>query len=105
MLISVKDIVVRSEIADTPFICDLKKCKGSCCTFESKYGAPLRQDEIGKINSIINEVKSYLSKHNIDKINKKGFYDEIDGEFLTTSIDDKECVFVYYEDVLRRRYC
>lgn len=98
MMISVKDIVVRSEIADTPFICDLKKCKGGCCTFESKYGAPLRQDEIGKIDSIINEVKSYLTKHNIDEIDKNGFYDEIDGEYLTASIDDKECVFVYYED-------
>jgi Protein of unknown function (DUF3109) len=97
MIISVEDIMVRSEIADTPFICDINKCKGACCTFESKYGAPLMREEIGKIDRIIDEVKFYLSKRNIDEIDENGFYDEIDGELLTSSLGEKECVFVYYE--------
>jgi len=97
-MISVKDIIVRSEIADTPFICDLKKCKGACCTFESKYGAPLRQDEIGKIDNILDTVIHYLPQRHIDEIEENGFYIEEDGELLTNSIDNKECVFVYRDN-------
>ena len=48
-MFSIQNILVREEIADTLFVCDLKKCKGACCTFESKFGAPLNNDEIGKL--------------------------------------------------------
>ena len=98
MIISVNDIMVRNEIADTPFICDLNKCKGACCTFESKYGAPLRQDEIGKIDNILEIVMQYLSQRNIDEIEENGFYIEKDDEILISSIDNKECVFVCYDN-------
>ncbi|OGU66961.1 MAG: hypothetical protein A2W30_09290 [Ignavibacteria bacterium RBG_16_36_9] len=101
-MISIDNVLVRSEIADTPFICDVKKCKGACCTFESKYGAPLRRAEIGKIDSIVNIVKNYLPIKNITEIEEYGFYEEIDGELLIRSIDNKECVFVYYEDGIAR---
>jgi len=102
MLISVQDKVVRSEIAETPFICDLNKCKGACCTFESKYGAPLREDEIGKIDEILDEVKPYLSKTNVDAIEKHGYYDNLDNELLISSINKKDCVFVFYENDIAR---
>ena len=102
MIISVNDIMVRNEIADTPFICDLNKCKGGCCTFESKYGAPLMQDEIGKIDSILDIVMHYLTQRNIDEIEENGFYIEEDGELLISSIDSKECVFVYYENEIAK---
>ena len=98
MIFSVNDIMVRNEIADTPFICDLNKCKGGCCTFESKYGAPLMQDEIGKIDSILDIVMNYLTQRNIDEIEENGFYIEEDGELLISSIDNKECIFVYYDN-------
>jgi hypothetical protein len=98
MLISIQEILVRNEIADTPFFCDLNKCKGACCTFESKFGAPLRKDEIGKIDSILDIVKQLLSKRSIEKIERDGFYENGDGEMLITSIDNKECVFVYYDN-------
>jgi hypothetical protein len=98
MIISVQDKIVRSEIADTLFICNLKKCRGACCTFESKYGAPLKEDEIGKIDEILHEIKPYLSTKHIDAIDKVGYYDKIDGEILISSINKKDCVFVYYEN-------
>lgn len=98
MIISVNGIMVRNEIADTPFICDLNKCKGACCTLESKYGAPLKRDEIGKIDSILGSVMHYLPQRNIDEIEENGFYVEEDGELLTNSIDNKECVFVYRDN-------
>ena len=94
MIFSVKDIMVRNEIADTPFICDLKKCKGACCTFESKFGAPLRQDEIGKIDNILNVVKSYLNERNIEEIETNGFYEKKTKNYLYEALIAKN-VFLF----------
>ena len=102
MLISVEEVLVRPEIADTLFVCDVAKCKGACCTFESKYGAPLRREEIGKIDNILDIVKRYLPIRNIEEIESNGFYEEVDNELLIRSVDDKECVFVYYENDIAR---
>ena len=102
MLISIQDVLVNSEIAHTPFVCDLIKCKGACCTFESNYGAPLKKEEIGKIDNIISEVKSYMTENNKDEIDMNGFYEEKDGELFIRSIDNKECVFVHFQDGIAR---
>jgi len=98
MVFSIKNVLVRKEIAETPFVCDLNKCKGACCTFESKYGAPLLKNEIGKINSILHKVKKYITNKGIAHIENDGFYSIEDGELLIDSIDDKECVFVSYDE-------
>ena len=97
-MFSIQNILVREEIADILFVCDLKKCKGACCTFESKFGAPLNNDEIGKINGILDRVKKYLPQRSIKHIETNGFYSKEDGELLIDSIDNKECVFVYYDN-------
>jgi len=96
--ISVNNVLVRTEIADTHFVCNLEKCKGACCTFESDYGAPLRKDEIGKIDGIIELVKQYLSQEHIKAFEDGKFFEEKDGEYLIKSIDGKACVFVCYEN-------
>ncbi len=96
--ISIDNVLIRTEIADTPFACDLKKCKGACCTFESDYGAPLKKEEISKINGIIDTVKEYLSEEHISEIESGGFYEEKDGELVTRSVDGKACVFVVHEN-------
>ena len=96
--INVKNVLVRKEIADKHFVCNLERCKGACCTFESDYGAPLRREEIGKINGIIELVKQYLSQEHINAIRDGKFFEEKDGKYLIKSIDDKACVFVFYEN-------
>lgn len=96
-IISVEDVLVRKEVVNTHFECDLTKCKGACCTFESKFGAPLLDDEIEQITEVLPEVSKYLSKSHLDEISKKGFFEEIDNEIFTSSINNKACVFVYYD--------
>lgn len=96
-IISVEDVLVRKEVTNTHFECDLTKCKGACCTFESKYGAPLLYNEIEIIEEVLPVVKNYLSKAHLNEINKNGFYEEIDGEIFTNSVNNKACVFVYFE--------
>jgi hypothetical protein len=91
-------VLVRQEIAETHFKCDLLKCKGACCTFESRYGAPLTIEEIKAIEGIVDYVKYYLSPGYVKEIEKNGFYEKKQNEFMTRSIDNRECVFVCYED-------
>jgi hypothetical protein len=96
-IIPVEDVIISEEVVKTNFFCDLKKCKGACCTLESEYGAPLREEEIGIINGIIDVVKKYLPEMHREEIDNKGFYDTINNKLMTRSINKKACVFVYYE--------
>ena len=96
-VIPVKDVLIRPEIAEIKFACDLKKCKGACCTLESEFGAPLLQDEIDQIENFMDVVKGYLPVKHKDVIDDFGFYEFKHGELMTTSVENKACVFVYYE--------
>jgi Protein of unknown function (DUF3109) len=101
-VIPVEDVLVRKDVTETRFACDLKKCKGACCTLESEYGAPLLEEEVGKIEKILNIVKDYLPEDGKDVIEEEGFYEVKDGEILTKSVDNKQCVFVYFENGIAR---
>ena len=97
-ILPVGNILVRKEITETHFKCDLLKCKGACCTFESRYGAPLKWDEVNVINGILNEVIKYIPERHRAEIEEKGFYEVKQDEPLLRSIDDRACVFVFYEN-------
>ena len=96
-IIPIENVVISEEVVKTNFACDLKKCKGACCTVESEYGAPLKEEEIGIINGIIDVVIKYLPETHIEEIEKKGFYDIIKNKLMTRSVNRKACVFVYFE--------
>ncbi|MDA3860110.1 MAG: DUF3109 family protein [Melioribacteraceae bacterium] len=97
-LINIDDVLVSKEILQKNFTCDLDKCKGACCTMESDYGAPLLEEEIEKITSVLPQAKKYLSDVQIEKIEKNGFHFEIDGEIMVKAIDNKDCIFAYYDN-------
>ena len=97
-LVKVDNVLLDKEIADSHFACDLSICKGACCTLESDFGAPLLQEEIGKIKEILPVVKKYLSADHVLEIENNGFFEEKDNEILTRSVERKACVFVYYEN-------
>ena len=50
---------IDETIFDVKFSCDLQMCKGCCCTIKGTIGAPLLEEEIIKIESILNIVKKY----------------------------------------------
>ena len=97
-IFAINDVLVRDEIVEIPFSCDLKKCKGACCTLESELGAPVIKEEVEVIEKILPIIKSYLSKTNIDEIEESGFYEIKDGELMITSVNNRECVFAFYEN-------
>lgn len=95
--IEIDDIFVNNELKETKFTCDLGKCKGACCTMESEFGAPLLESEIKTIEEILPIVKKYLPKKNIKVIDNIGFHEEKMETLMTTSVDNRDCVFVYYD--------
>ncbi len=95
--VTVDKTLVDSKIFTKKFTCDLSKCKGACCTIESEYGAPLEKDEIETIEKFLPEIKKYLSKRNSDEIEKNGFWEYKAETYMTRSINNRDCVFVYYE--------
>ena len=100
--ISINDVLLRKEVVETPFFCDLGKCKGACCTLESEYGAPLDEEEISEMEKALPLVKNIVSETHWEEIEEFGFYEEKDGELLTRSINNKACVFVYFENKIAK---
>jgi hypothetical protein len=96
--IVVKNVILRQEIIDTKFACDLVKCKGACCTLESEFGAPLLEDEISEIQDSLAATKKYLSKNHIEKIDNDGFFEKKNGELMVGSIGKRDCVFAFIEN-------
>ena len=97
-ILPVGNILIRKEIAEIPFKCDLLKCKGACCTFESRYGAPISWNEVNQINKVLSTVLKYLPKAHRSEIEEGGFFEIKKDEPLLRSIYNRACVFVYYDD-------
>ena len=95
---NIDGVLVSKEIVKTKFTCDLDACKGACCTMESEFGAPLKTKEIDKIESLLPQISDFLSEESIKEIEGNGFWEKKDDELMTRSIDNKDCVFVYYEN-------
>lgn len=98
----VKNVILRHELIDTKFACDLYKCKGACCTLESEYGAPLLEEEISEINDSLEFVKKYLSDSHLKKLESDGFFENKNGELMIISLMNRECIFAYYEDSIAK---
>ena len=98
MLVEIGNKIVSTDIFSEQFTCDLKKCKGACCV-KGNGGAPLKENEVDKIQNNIEKIKPYMSKSGIETVNKEGVYylDEEDTP-ATKLIDKKECCFVYFDE-------
>lgn len=91
------DIVVNIDVVLTRFECDLTKCKGACCTMESDFGAPVTEEEIAEIEKILPVVKDYIPNEHYKAIQKKGFWYKRLDQLMISSINNRECVFSFYE--------
>ncbi len=97
-MIQFDKVLISDEVVEEAFVCDLHKCKGACCV-EGDLGAPLLFDELDQIEEVVDVVKGYLSKEAIQVLEREGgFLVDEDGDFSTTTINGKECVFAFYDD-------
>jgi len=101
-MIEIQDIVVDPVIPTLRFRCDVKRCKGACCTIPGGRGAPLLDEEIAEIDKVYPVVRKYLSEEHRDIIKDQGMVEGQSGDFVTTCVEGKACVFVTYEDGIAR---
>ena len=94
----IEDIILNNKIFSTHFSCDLEKCKGACCTMQSEFGAPVYGNEIDAIEEIQEKVIKLLPPKSKKIIEENGFWEEKEGKLLLKSVDNRDCVFVYYEN-------
>ena len=96
-MIEIEDKIISRDLFEKKFVCDLQSCKGACC-IEGNSGAPLTSNELVEIKSNLSIIKTEMSSKGIEVIDEKGFYyNDEDGDNVTSLVDGKECVFVFYD--------
>ena len=96
-MIEIEEKIISRDLFEKKFVCDLQSCKGACC-IEGNSGAPLTSKELVEIKSNLSIIKTEMSSKGIDVIDEKGFYyNDEDGDNVTSLVDGKECVFVFYD--------
>ena len=93
-MIIVQNSIVSDDIADQRFCCDLGCCKGACCV-EGDSGAPLMEDEVEKIESVLVEALPRMTEEGRAAVEKQGVaVRDKDGDLGTTLIDGGACAFI-----------
>ncbi len=96
------EVSIDEQVAHERFACDVLKCKGACCTLPGGRGAPLEECEIQELEKALPAVRKYLSDSHLIAIARNGFAEGTEGNRATTCVDNRACVFVYYEDGIAR---
>ncbi len=97
-MLEIGNTVVSFDLFEHRFCCDLTQCKGKCCV-EGDAGAPLTQSEVETLNELLPNIRPFLSPQAIEVIERQGVsYTDSDGDEVTSLIDNKECVFTYFEN-------
>lgn len=94
-MLVIRDVLISDEIAEEKFMCDLKSCKGACCT-EGDYGAPVDKMEMDLINSHLSQLKSTLNPESVALIDREGAftYYRKPKKWGTTCHENGDCVFL-----------
>src|SRR5258706_5756564 len=96
------EVVVEDQIVHERFACNLSECKGACCTLPGGRGAPLEESEVEELQRAYPAARQFLSERHRNYIDEFGMFEDISGTIATTCIDNRDCVFVYYENEVAR---
>lgn len=92
-MVQVGNVIVSPDVFTQCFCCDLGACGGACCV-EGESGAPLKQEEILKIEDALDDVWAELSPDAQAVINEQGVATlDPEGDLVTTIVCGKDCVF------------
>jgi len=95
-MIQIGETVVSELLLEKKFVCNLDKCKGSCCV-EGDAGAPLEENELKELEKVFPLVKEYLSAKAIAALEEDLYTIDHDGEYVTQLVNGKECAFVSFK--------
>ncbi len=93
----IQNNLVDPSIATVKFACDLSKCRGACCTMPGGRGAPLEENEVEHVRKAERAAAPWLSGEKRHIIRQHGSVEGKPGDRSTRCVDDRDCVFVYYE--------
>lgn len=97
-MVQIDDALVSLDIFEKKFCCDLGACKGSCC-IEGEAGAPLEEEEIKIIEELLPVIWDDLLPQAKEVLKQQGVaYKDEDGEWVTSIVNGKDCVFTCYEE-------
>jgi len=94
-MIIIDEILISDAVVDTHFLCNLTACKGACC-WEGDFGAPLEEAEMKALERIYKDIKPFLEKEGIKRLEEKGLftYFEEPKEYGTTLLDNGACAYL-----------
>ncbi len=72
-MLQIDDTIISFDLFDECFACDLSSCKGICC-IEGDAGAPLEEEEIETLGTILPVIWEDLSEVSKELINTQGFF-------------------------------
>jgi len=98
----IAETLIDREIPRAHFSCDVQSCKGACCSIEGGRGAPLEEAEIAEITTAFPVIRKYLSQEHLRVMDKSGLFEGPVGSRATVCVDQKACVFAYFEDGIAR---
>ncbi len=101
-MFTILDTTVDDALANTHFACDLGACAGACCTMPGGRGAPLLESEVEEIEAATPVALKWLSERNRGMIALNGAVEGRPGDYSTQCIDNRDCVFVYYEGAVAK---
>lgn len=97
-MIQIDGKLLSEDLFKAHFVCDLNACKGACCV-EGDAGAPLKEEEIDKLEENLPEILPFLNDKGKASIGKSGaFVVDVDGEYVTPLVEGKECAFATFDE-------
>lgn len=99
-MVEINGVLVSLDIFTEMFCCDLSKCHGACCVEEADSGAPVLMDEVEALEDAYTVVRDELPQKAQEIIENEGVvFADRDGELVTRIINNKDCVFVKYDNI------
>lgn len=97
-MIIVQDKLVRDDVIEVQFMCNLNACKGACC-WEGDFGAPLEEEEIRIIQKDYPKFETFLSDESKQVIRDNGHYTyfEEPAENGTPLLKNGACAYMTYD--------
>lgn len=101
-MLPILDIVADDALATTKFACDLGACEGACCTMPGGRGAPVDDAEVDALRDSVVAALPYLPERSREIIRALGPLEGRAGDWATRCIDNRDCVFVYYDKAVAK---
>ena len=97
-MLQIQDTIISFDVLEEAFVCDLSACKGICCV-EGESGAPVEESEIACLEKALPAIWNDLSPAAKKVIETQGLvYRDAGGEYVTSIVDGKDCVFTCYDE-------